>query len=161
MAAFVGGGFTLLSLFVFFCSYGTLLPFIFLPLYSGAGPAEESWFSREEACRLETEAQCLEMEGLGKVEAVVAGSETEGFYGLLRGAMLHSSLSSASPPHKKICHTPSATISHLPPQESTGPEVPKPADQAMKSASPAVLSASEEAIPAHMQPLGIQLGGIK
>ena len=67
----------------------------------------------------------------------MAGSEVEGFYGLLRGAMLHSSVSPAPPPHKKVCHTPSATISHLPPQESTGPDVPDPADQAMKAVSPA------------------------
>ena len=72
--------------------------------------------------------------------------------------MLHSSLSSALPPHKKICHTLSATISHPPPQESTGPEVPDLVDQAVKSASPAVLPASEGVIPANMQPLHIQLG---
>ena len=35
--------------------------------------------------------------------------EMEGFYGLLRGAMLHSSISSAQPPHKKVCYSPSAT----------------------------------------------------
>ena len=72
--------------------------------------------------------------------------------------MSHPSISSASPPHKKVCHTPSTTISHLPPQESTGPEVSNPAEQAMESASPAVLPASEEVIPANMQPLCIQLG---
>ena len=107
---------------------------------------------------METEAQCLETEGLGKMEVVVAGSEAEGFYGLLGGAMLHSSVSSASTPHKKIHHTLSATISHLPPQESTGPEVPDPAGQAIKSASPAVLPASEEAIPANMQPFVFSWG---
>ena len=35
----------------------------------------------EEACRLEMEAQHLEMEGLAKMEAAVAGSEVEGFMG--------------------------------------------------------------------------------
>ena len=70
---------------------------------------------RKEAHRMEMEAQHLETEGLGKIEVAVAGSEVEGFYGLLRGAMLHSSISPAPPPYKKICHTPSTTISHPPP----------------------------------------------
>ena len=107
----------------------------------------------EEACRLEVEAQCLEMEGLAKMEAAVAGSEAEGFYGLLRGVISHSSLSTSSPPPKKACHAPSATVSKPPPQESTGPEVPNPVDQAAGPASPAAPVALEEAIPAHMQPL--------
>ena len=115
----------------------------------------------EEAQKLEMEAQHLEADGLEKMEVAVAGSEAEGFYGLLRGAMLHSSISPAPPPHKKVCHTPSATISHLPPQESTGPDVSEPVDLAMKTVSPAAPLASEEAIPTHMQPLCIQLGGIK
>ena len=72
--------------------------------------------------------------------------------------MSHPSISSAAPPLKKVCHTPSTTISHLPPQDPTGPEVSDPADQAMESASPAALPASEEVIPANMQPLCIQLG---
>ena len=114
----------------------------------------------EEAQKSEMEAQCLEAEGLEKMEVVVAGSEVEGFYGLLRGAMLHSSISSAPPPDKKVCHTPSA-ISHLPPQESTGPDVSEPADQVMKAVSPAAPPASEEAISTHMQPLHIQLCGSK
>ena len=101
------------------------------------------------------EAQHLEAEGLEKMEAVVAGSEAEGFYGLLRGAMLHSSISPGPPPHKKVCHTPSTTISYPPPQEYTGPDVPDPADQAMKAVSPAFPPALEEAIPANMQLLHI------
>ena len=73
----------------------------------------------EEAQKLEAEAQCLEACGLEKMEAEVAGSEVEGFYGLLMGAMSHSSMSSA----------PSATISHLPPQESEEHEAPGHANQ--------------------------------
>ena len=50
---------------------------------------------------------------------------------------------------KKACHALSTTVSHLPPQESTGPEVSKPAtgitEQASEAASPAALPASEEA----------------
>ena len=153
---------SLSCLFLFFlfiwCSTPLYIPTpVFSSIFQRLDLLKKAGSLREEAGRLETEDQVLEMGGLGKVEAAVAGSEVEGFYGLLRGAMLHSSRSSVPPPHKKICHT------HLPPspihpQESTGPEVPKPADQAMKYASPAVLPASEEAIPANMQPLCFQLG---
>ena len=89
----------------------------------------------KEACRLEVDAQYLETEGLAKIAAAVAGSEVEGFYGLLRGMISHFSLSTSSSPPKKACHAPSATASHLPPQESTGPEVSAPAEQALESAS--------------------------
>ena len=120
---------------------------------------------KEEAHCLEEEAQQLEMEGLGKIEAVVAGSWAEGFYGLLRGAIAHPPASSALPPSKKAHHAPSATVSHLPHQESTGPKVSEPAtgitEQASEAASPAALPASEEALTTHMQPFCIQLGGIK
>ena len=156
--------FSSLFLFLLFIWHST--PFyiptpVFSYTFQGLDLLKKAGSLQEEAHRLETEAQHLETEGLGKMEVAVVGSEVEGFYGLLRGAMLHSSLSSAQPPHKKICHTPSTTISHPHPQEATGPEVPDPADQAMKSASPAVLPASEEVIPANMQPLHIQLRGIK
>ena len=52
---------------------------------------------------------------------------------------------------------------HLPttPEESTGPEVSDPTGQATGPASPAAPSAPEETFPAHMQPLQIQVGGIK
>ena len=50
---------------------------------------------------------------------------------------------------------------HLPPQESTGPEASGPAEQALESASLAVPPVLEEEVTAHMQPLCIQLGGIK
>ena len=112
------------------------------------GLAEVGQLICKEAHRLEVEAQCLEMEELAKMEAAVAGSEAEGFYALLRGAISHSYLPTCSSPPKKACHAPSATVSHLPPQESTGPEASVP-------------PAPEEEIPAHMQPLCIQLGGIK
>ena len=102
------------------------------------------------------EAQHLEAGSLEKMEAAVAGSEAKGFYGLLRGATLHSSISPA-PPHKKVCHAPSATISHLPPQESTGPDISVPVDQAMKAVSPAA-QASEEAIPPICNPFAFSWG---
>ena len=62
---------------------------------------------------------------------------------------------------KKPHFAPSTTIPQPHPQESTGPEAPKPADQATEPASPAAPPAPEEAIPAHMQPLRIQVGGVK
>ena len=46
----------------------------------------------------------------------------------------------------------------MPPQESTGPEASDPAGQATASAPPAATPAPEGDIPAHMQPLRIQLG---
>ena len=88
----------------------------------------------------------------------MAGLEVEGLYGLLRGG----NVSSASPPHKKAHHTPSTTVSNLPPQESTGPEISCPTVDISKQvpgvASPAVPPASEETLSANMQPLCIQLG---
>ena len=83
------------------------------------------------------------------------------FYGLLRGAMSHSSMSSAPPPPKKVHHTPSATISCPPPQESQEPKAPGPAKQAPESTSLTAPSVLEGEILANMQPLHVQLGGIK
>ena len=148
----------LLSPFSFL--YGFLFPFIFLPLYFSSLFSFRSSL-QEEAYRIEVEAQHLETQGLGKMEVAVADSEVEGFYGLLMGVVSHPSISSASPPHKKVCHGLSTTVSHLPPQKSMGTEVPDSTGQAMEPASPAVLPASEEVIPAHLQSLCIQLGGIK
>ena len=62
---------------------------------------------------------------------------------------------------KKVCHTPSATISHPPPQESQEPEASGPAKQALESTSVTAPPVLEGEILANMQPLCIQLGGIK
>ena len=91
----------------------------------------------------------------------VAGSEAEGIYGLLRGVTSCSHLLLSQPPLKRSLLTPSSSISQLPSQESTGPEASDPAGQATVSASPAAIPAPEEDIPAHMQPLRIQMGGTK
>ena len=68
-----------------------LFPFIF----QGLDLMKRASSLQEEACRLEVGVQCLETEGLGKMEAAVADSEMEGFYGLLRGAVSHPSIPSA------------------------------------------------------------------
>ena len=57
------------------------------------------------------------MEGLRKIESAVSGSQVEGFYELLKGAVSHTSSSLVQPPLKKHHATPTMTISHLPPQE--------------------------------------------
>ena len=74
---------------------------------------------------LREEAQQLESEGLQKVEIAVAGSEAEGLYGLLGGALSHSSMSSAPPPPKRHCQAPTTTVSKPSPQESKNVK-PKP-----------------------------------
>ena len=107
------------------------------------------------------------MEGLGKIEAAVAGSEAEGLYRLLTEAISYSSMSSAPSSPKKWHHIPTATISKPPSQEpeEVAPEGSVPAVKVVEltlevpssTASPAL----EVTIPAHMTPLHLQLGGIK
>ena len=105
--------------------------------------------------------QWQETEGWGKFREAVAGSEVEGFYGLLRGVTSCSPLLLSQPPLKRSHPTPSSTISQLPSQESTGPEASDPAGQATVSASPAATPAPEGDILTHMQPLRVQMGGTK
>ena len=89
------------------------------------------------------------------------GSEAEGFYGLLRGVTSCSHLLLFQPPLQRSCLVPSSSVSQPPPQESTGPEASDPAGQVTVSAPPAATPAPKGDIPAHMQPLRIQLGGTK
>ena len=105
--------------------------------------------------------QQLETERWGNMREAVAGSDAEGIYGLLRGVTLCSHLLLSQPPLKRSCLTPSSPVSQPPSQESTGPEASDPTVQAMVSASPAATPAPEGDIPAHMQPLKIQVGGAK
>ena len=116
---------------------------------------------QEEAQRFEAKAQHLESCGLEKMEAAVAGSEVEGFYGLLRGAMSCSSISSAPPPPRKSAthHLPPSPIH--PPQESQEPKASSPAEWAPESSSVTVPPVLEGGIPANMQPLHIQLGALR
>ena len=115
----------------------------------------------EEAQKLEEEAQWLETEGWGKSREAVVGSEAEGFYGLLRGVTSCSCRLLSQPLLQRSHLVPSFSVSQPPPQESTGPEAPNPAGQATVSTPPAATPAPEGNIPAHMQPLRIQLGGAK
>ena len=129
--------------------------------FQGLGLLQRASKLKAEARRLEEEAQRLEVEGWQKLQEAVAGSEAEGFYGFLRGVTTHSSPLPSPPPPKKPRPAPSSTISQPTPQDPKGPEAPDPADQAAGPSSPAVPIASKEAILAHMQPLRIQVGGMK
>ena len=117
--------------------------------------------------RLREEVQWLETVRLGKIWLAVAGSEVEGVYGLLWGAMLHSSRSSIPPPPKNAtnpqlalspCH-PNKSIQEATPEAST-PAMMK-SELAPEVSSPAAPEAAEEAIPTHVTPLCLQLGDIK
>ena len=102
------------------------------------------------------EVQQLEAEGLQKIELAVAGSETEGLYMFLRGALSHSS----APPPLKKCHVLTVTISWPPPQESEGvkPEASAPVvELVLQTPSSTVSQALEVAIPAHMAPLSLMV----
>ena len=133
----------------------------FFVCFSGIRLTKKSQLTKGGGMKAGGESTAVRNRGVGKMWEAVAGSEAEGLYGLLRGVTSHSHLLPSQPPPKKPCHAPSITTSQPPPQESTGPKVSDPAVQATGPASPAALSALEEAIPAHMQPLQIQVGGIK
>ena len=132
--------------------------FPFGSFFAGVGSAEVGQLIMWGGLQTRGGSSAPKTEGLAKMEVAMAGSEAEDFYGLLRGPMSHFSLATSSPPPKKACHAPFATVSHLSPQESTEPEASAPADQALESAPLDVPPASEEEIPTHMQPLCIQLG---
>ena len=116
-------------------------------LFKGVRLLQSASLKREEARRLETEAQQLETEGWGKLREAVMGSEAEGFYGLLRGVTLHSHPLPSQPPPSHTHLSPSSPVFQQTPQESTGPEVsgPKkrPKGPATASTSVATSSASE------------------
>ena len=113
---------------------------------------------REEAKRLEAEAQQLETKGWGKLREAIIGSEAEGFYGLLRGVTLCSLPLPSQPPPSHACLSPSSPAPQPSPQECAEPEVSGPVGPATMSASEAATPAPESDIPADMQPLRIQLG---
>ena len=159
------------SLFLPDTYIGVFLNFSFLPpIYilisalplQGLGTLKRASTLKEEAHCLEEEAQWLE---LGNIEAAVAGLEAEGFYGLLRGAIAHPLTSSALSASMKACCAPSTTVSHPPSQESTGPEVSKPAtgiaEQALEGCLPSCLASFRGSSPhPHASP-SHSAGGIK
>ena len=134
-----------------FCCFNPAIHFDpFLFLFQGLWSLQQASMLRKEARRLEERAHELETEGWRQMREVVAGSEAEGLYGLLKGVASYPHPASSHPPIKKPCLSPSATISQSPLQESTGPKVSGPTVQATVSASSAVTPAPEEDIPAHM-----------
>ena len=116
---------------------------------------------RKEAQKLEERAHELETKGWRQMREVMAGSEAEGLYGLLKGVMSYPHPALSQPPIKKPHLAPGATITQSPLQESTGPEASDHAGQATVPASPAATPAPEEDIPAHMQPVRVHVGGTK
>ena len=115
----------------------------------------------EEAQKLEERAHQLETEGWEKMREVVAGSEVEGLYGLLKGVASYSHPVPSQPPIKKPHFASSTTISQPPPQESTGPEVPEPADQVIGPASPAVPKFQWRPFQPTCNPSEFKLGALK
>ena len=146
--------------FGFLC--GFLLLFTFLPLYFfhflGAGSTEKGGHPMGGSPEIRNGGTVFGGLWLGEDGSDSGRLRGGGFYGLLRGAMSHSSISTAPPSNKKVHHTPSATISCLSPQESKEPEVPGPAEQVLESTSSTSPSVLGGEIPAIMQPLCIQLG---
>ena len=116
---------------------------------------------RKEPRKLEERAHELQTEGWRQMREVVAGSEAENLYGLLKGVTSYPHPASSQPPTKKPHFSPSATITQSPLQESTGSKVSDPVGQATMSTSSAASPAPEVDIPAHMQPLRVQVGGTK
>ena len=99
---------TVLFIVLWLCLAFVADPF---PLFQGLHLLQQASLLREEA-------QWLLVEGLKKVEMVVAGSEAEGLYGLLWGALSHSPMSSAPLPPKRCHQAPTTTVSKLLLQES-------------------------------------------
>ena len=113
------------------------------------------------------EAQHLETEGLQKVELAVAGSEAEGLYRLLRGALSHSPMSMAQPPPEMCCQAPTATVFKPPPQEPEMVECESSASVAeggilaQEAPSLTISQALEIVIPINMTPLHLNVGASK
>ena len=130
-------------------------------LFKGVRLLQSASLKREEARRLEVEAQQLETEGWGKLREAVMGSEAEGFYGLLRRVTLPSHPLPSQPPPSHTHLSPSPPASQQTPQESTGPEVSGPEGPAIVPIPVDATPATGGDIPVDMQPLHIQLGVLK
>ena len=134
---------------------------LFPPSLQGLRLLQEASAKREEARKLEAEAENMETMGWGKLREAMTGSKVEGLYGLLRGVTSHSHhLVSQPPPSRSHLH-PSSPVPQKLPQASTGPKASDPIGPASESTSVATSSVSEGNLPVDMQPLRIQLGGGK
>ena len=71
---------------------------LFPPSLQGLRLLQEVSAKREEARKLEAEAENMETMGWGKLREAVMGSEVEGLYGLPRGVTLHSHHLVSQPP---------------------------------------------------------------
>ena len=134
---------------------------LFPPSLQGLRLLQGASAKREEAKRLEVEAEKLEAEGWGKLREAVEGSEVEGLYGLLRGVTSSSCPLSSRPFPSQSHISPGPSAPSQPPQESTEPKALDPVGPATVPAPVAATPATEGDILADMQPLRIQLGGTK
>ena len=157
-----------LSSFINLFATNPLTPFnifdgymLFPPSLQGLRLLQGASAKREEAKRLEMEAEELEAEGWGKLREAITGSEAEGLYGLLRGVTLSFCPLPSRPFPSRSCISPSPSAPSQPPQEPTKPEALDPVGPATMPAPVAATPATEGNIPTEMQPLRIQLGGAK
>ena len=94
----------------------------------------------------------------------IAGSEAEGLYGLLRGALITFPHVLCSTPSKKCHQAPITTVYKPPPQElrevKPKPSAPAAKGDVMAQEAPslAISQALEVAIPTHMTPLDLNVG---
>ena len=122
--------------------------------FSGVRLTTKGQFTEGGGAKAGGESTTVGNRGVGKDEGGCGRVRGGRSLWALEGVTSHSHPLPSQPPLKKSsCYAPSATISQPSPQESTGPKVSDPAGQATGPASPAAPSASEEDIPAHMQPL--------
>ena len=95
---------------------------LFPPSLQGLRLLQGTSEKREEARKLEVEAEKMEAEGWGKLREAVTGSEAEGLYGLLRGVTSSSHHLLSRPLPCQSCISPGPSASPQPPQESTEPK---------------------------------------
>ena len=133
----------------------------FPPSLQGLRLLQEASSKREEARKLEAEAERIEAEEWGKLREAVTGSKVEGLYGLLRGVTSSFSPLPSKPLPSRLHISPIPSVHSQPPQEPTQPETSDPVGPATIPAPVAATPATGDDIPADMQPLRIQLGGAK
>ena len=133
----------------------------FPPSLQGLRLLQEASSKREEAQRLEGEAERMEAEGWGKLREAITGSEAEGLYGLLRGitSSFHPLPSTPLPFQPHI--SPSPSVHSQPPQEPTQPNTSDPVGPATMPAPVATTPATGDNIPVDLHPLEYNWGAPK